>query len=44
MYHLDLFLNCVIMIRNMKAYIIWVKTTEYFLQATRKLVAFFYLF
>jgi len=27
-----------------KAYITWIKTTEYFLQATRKLVAFFYLF
>jgi len=41
MYHLILFLNCVIMI---KAYMTWVNTTEYFLQATRKLVAFFYLF
>jgi len=41
MYHLILFLNCVIMI---KVIVTWVRTTEYFLQATRKLVAFFYLF
>jgi len=27
-----------------KVTITWVSTTEYFLQATRKLVAFFYLF
>jgi len=38
MYYLVLFLNCIIM---MKAIVTWVRTTEYFLQATRKLVAFF---
>jgi len=41
MYHLVLFLSCVIMI---KAIITWVRTTERFLQAACKLVAFFYLF
>jgi len=42
MYHLVLFFNRVIIM--IKAYITWVRTTEYFFQATRKLVAFFYLF
>jgi len=40
MYHLVLFFNCVIMI---KTTITWVKT-QYFLQATHKLVAFFTFF
>jgi len=40
MYHLVLFINYIIMI---KATITWIRTTEYFLQATRKHIAFFYL-